>query len=201
MTNGTIEKLNQMDMGVLRFINRKISNRMLNLLIPPLTNKYKFHYLAEILGLYLYSRLINKPEMFKSIMKLFSEAFTATVLIKYIFKHKRPYVNYRDIIDRDGIIPCVGAEEFKICNEIVKDKRDSWYSFPSTEAATSVILFKSLFKPKMNIFNTVLISYFSLILFSRMYNGMHRPMEILFGSLLGLFWPDNKNLRIDKISN
>ncbi|MDD3012528.1 MAG: phosphatase PAP2 family protein [Candidatus Gastranaerophilales bacterium] len=194
MVNSTLEKINNIDINILRFINRKISNRTLNLLLPPLTNKYKFHYLAEILGLYLYLHITKKPEKFINIMLIFSEAFTATVLIKFIIRHKRPFVNYKDIIDRDGDFPNVGAEEFKIDNEIIKSNRNSWYSFPSTEAATSIVLLKSFFKPEINITNTLLISYFSLILFSRMYNGMHRPLDILFGSLLGWFWPVKKEI-------
>jgi len=190
MANSTLEKINNIDINILRFINRKISNKTLNLLLPPLTNKYKFHYLAEILGLYLYSRAIKNPEKFRKIMTVFSEAFTATVLIKFIIKHKRPFVNHKDIIDRDGNFHSVGAEKFKINNEIIKSSRNSWYSFPSTEAATSIVLLKSLIEKETPVCNALLISYFSLILFSRMYNGMHRPVDILFGGLLGWFWPN-----------
>lgn len=124
-------------------------------------------------------------------MLTFSEVFAATVLMKFIIRHKRPFVNYKDIIDRDGNSPNVGAEEFRLNNEITRYNRNSWYSFPSTEAATSIVLLKALYKPEINISNIVLISYFSLILFSRLYNGVHRPVDILSGGLLGWFWPDN----------
>jgi membrane-associated phospholipid phosphatase len=190
MANSTLEKINKLDIDILRFINRRISNKTLNFLLPPLTNKYKFHYLAEILGLYLYSHIIKKPEMFRSIMLTFSEVFIATVLMKFIIRHKRPFVNYNDIVDRDDNPPNVGAEEFIITNEVTRHNRNSWYSFPSTEAATSIVLLKSLLKPELTILNALLISYFSLVLFSRLYNGVHRPVDILSGSLLGLFWPD-----------
>jgi len=192
MINSALEKISLIDLAILRLINRRISNKTLNLLIPPLSNKYKFHYLAEILGLYIYYGFLREPENFKRILKIFSEVFTATVILKFIIRHKRPFVHFKDIIDRDSFLPTVGSEEFRINNEAVKKYRNSWYSFPSTEAATSVILLKSLFNPQKSILNTVLISYFSLILFSRMYNGVHRPTEILFGALLGWFWPDNK---------
>jgi|GEM_PF-3028210 len=197
MANSTLEKINKLDINILRFINRKISNKTLNILLPPLTNKYKFHYLAEILGLYLYSRIMKKPEIFKNILLIFSEAFAATVLIKFIIRRQRPFVNHKDIIDRDSGSPNVGAEEFKIDNEIIKFNRTSWYAFPSTEAATSVILFKTLLKANNPLHNLFLTSYFSLILFSRMYNGVHRPADIISGSILGWYWP-NKKINLEK---
>lgn len=191
MSNSTLQKINNIDMDILRFINRKISNKTLNIILPPFTNKYKFHYLAEILGLYIYLKTTKKSGLFNKSFLTILEVFTASILIKFIIKHKRPYVNYKDIIDRDDDIPNVGAEEFKIDNEIIKNNRNSWYSFPSTEAATSAVFLKLLLKPGITIHNIVLITYCCTVLFSRMYNGMHRPVDILFGSLLGWFWPNN----------
>ncbi|NTW27004.1 MAG: phosphatase PAP2 family protein [Candidatus Moranbacteria bacterium] len=97
-----------------------------------------------------------------------TEGIIKHLLLNFIPKRKRPYIAFPETIKPIG-------------------KKFSDSSFPSSHMTTTVAMFFVItaFYPSIIILAVMAILFMA---FSRLYNGMHYPSDILVGILLGLFY-------------
>lgn len=162
-----ISVINRLDFTLLLFFNSTLSNPFFNYIFPIITNAKNWIYII----LLFYAILIfkyPKKGLLTFLLTLFCVIITDAIsaqLLKPFFSRIRPshelYENINLLIGRGGV-----------------------YSFPSNHAANTMGLtfitsffFKKTFKYLFTI---------SLIIgFSRIYVGVHYPLDVLFGFIFG----------------
>ena len=85
--------------------------------------------------------------------------------------------------------PCYD-EAVKDAIRLVKDSCGGKYGFFSAHASNSfslAIFFGLLFRNRIRYIILITLVYASFISYSRIYLGVHFPIDIIFGSLFGLF--------------
>ena len=85
--------------------------------------------------------------------------------------------------------PCYN-EYIKDSLRLVKENCGGKYGFFSAHASNSfslAIFFGLLFKNRIRYIIMITIVYASLISYSRIYLGVHYPIDIIFGSFFGIF--------------
>jgi len=94
---------------------------------------------------------------------------------------------FKDSIQR--LRPCYD-ETVKDSIRLVKDSCGGKYGFFSAHASNSfslAIFFGLLFRKRIRYIILITLVYASFISYSRIYLGVHFPIDIIFGSLFGLF--------------
>lgn len=99
------------------------------------------------------------------IIKGFVVNFVFYKIIKKTVKRRRPYILFEDIIS-------------------LVEPPDK-YSFPSGHTSTA-IMFSIIVGSLYPVFISFLILYSFLVAISRIYNGVHYPLDVFAGSLLGI---------------
>lgn len=159
------------DQTLFQFINRDLSNSFFDILFPAITDLHKtigfklvFVPLLLVGLLYLY----RMRGLFIIIGLAFSLSLADKIgsMGKNFWHRARPFQNIElDVIQRSGA---------------------GHFSFPSNHAANMFCMafFLLYFFPKQKwIFFTIAI----LVSFSRIYNGVHYPIDVLAGGALGSF--------------
>lgn len=160
-----MENVFSTDARICRKINNLRGNRSLDILFKYST-RLADGWMYLIITPILY--FISAPafmSLFIPLIKGFVLNFIIYKLIKNSVKRRRPFILFEDIIS------------------LVKppDK----YSFPSGHTSTAVMfsIIISSFYPFLTVFMTV---YSLLVAFSRVYNGVHYPLDVFAGSALGI---------------
>jgi undecaprenyl-diphosphatase len=163
------EFLFSQDLAVFHFVNRTLSNPVLDWLMPFLTdlNKQKI-VLWLVAGALAWMILSGKTEIRLAAILLIltviiSDQFNSHI-VKFWFARPRPCLTYADVLLR---VNC-----------------GSGFSFPSSHAvnnfAGAIVL--SFFIPR----TTPWVYLFaSLVAFSRIYVGVHYPLDVLGGAVIG----------------
>ncbi len=113
---------------------------------------------------------IDRRKSFAFITSLMT-ALVTTQVMKAIVRFPRPYQVYPELIEGGRIETATG------------------YSFPSGHSTTSSALYTSLaiaFKKKW--FTAITVLLIILVPISRMYLGVHWPLDVLVGTAIGLFF-------------
>ena len=162
-----IDTIVEIDKILMVFLNKTISNSIFDILMPIITNQKFLTIIGVILILYLgfYSGKRGKITL---IVLIFAAGISDAVcaqIIKPWAGRIRPSHEYIDYIN------------------LLVSKGGKW-SFPSNHAANSFAFATvlSYFYDKNKI---ILFSIASVIAFSRVYVGVHYPMDIFFGGLIG----------------
>ena len=162
-----IEILIEIDKKLMVFLNNTLSNAVFDTSMPIITNQ---NFLA-IIGIFLIIYLgcfREKKGKITLVILLFaagmSDAICAQIIKPWVGR-LRPYHEFIEYIN------------------LLVSKGGKW-SFPSNHAANSFAFATvlSYFYEKNKIF---LFCVASLIAFSRVYVGVHYPMDIFFGALIG----------------
>ena len=162
-----IETIVEIDKKLMVFLNKTISNSIFDILMPIITNQNFLTIIGIILIIYL---------------GYFGEKKGKIALVVLIFA-----AGMSDAICAQVIKPWIGrirpSHEFIEYINLLVSKGGKW-SFPSNHAANSfafaTVLSYFYDKNKMLLFNVA-----SVIAFSRVYVGVHYPMDIFFGALIG----------------
>ena len=162
-----IETIVKIDKKLMEFLNKTISNTVFDILMPIITNQNFLAIIGVILIIYL-GYFGEKKGRITLVVLLFAASMSDAICAQII----KPWVG--------RIRP---SHEFIDYINLLVSKGGKW-SFPSNHAANSFAFATvlSYFYDKNKI---ILFSIASAIAFSRVYVGVHYPMDIFFGGLIG----------------
>tara|TARA_B100001250_G_scaffold101640_1_gene85533 strand:+ start:335 stop:931 length:597 start_codon:yes stop_codon:yes gene_type:complete len=162
-----IDILVEIDKKLMVFLNKTISNSIFDILMPIITNQNFLAIIGVILIIYL-GYFGEKKGRITLLVLLFAAGMSDAICAQII----KPWVG--------RIRP---SHEFIEYINLLVSKGGKW-SFPSNHAANSFAFATvlSYFYDKNKI---ILFSIASTISFSRVYVGVHYPMDIFFGGLIG----------------
>ena len=162
-----INTIVEIDKNLMVFLNKTLSNPIFDILMPIITNQKFLTIIGVILILYLgfYSGKRGKITL---IVLIFAAGISDAVCAQII----KPWVG--------RIRP---SHEFLEYINLLVSKGGKW-SFPSNHAANS-FAFATILSYFYDKNKTMIFSIASVIAFSRVYVGVHYPLDIIFGSLLG----------------
>ena len=162
-----IDTLVEIDKNLMVFLNKTISNSIFDILMPIITNQNFLAIIGVILIIYL-GYFGEKKGRITLLVLLFAAGMSDAICAQII----KPWVG--------RIRP---SHEFIEYINLLVSKGGKW-SFPSNHAANSFAFATvlSYFYDKNKI---ILFSIASAIAFSRVYVGVHYPMDIFFGGLIG----------------
>ena len=162
-----IDKFIELDKALMIFLNKNISNSLFDVIMPIITSKD----FLTVIGLILIFHLV-----------LFCGKRGKIAILVLIFA-----AGASDAICAQIIKPWIGrlrpSHEFIEFINLLVPKGGKW-SFPSNHAANSfafATVLSYFFDHKKN----VLFTTASIIAFSRVYVGVHYPLDIIFGAIIG----------------
>ena len=162
-----IDKIVKIDKQVMVFLNKTISNPIFDFIMPIITNQNFLVFFGLILIGYL-AYFGGKRGRITIVLLLIAASFSDAICFQII----KPWVG--------RIRP--SHEFYEYINLLVS--KGGKYSFPSNHAANSFVFATvlSYFYDKNRISLYILAS---TIAFSRVYVGVHYPLDIIFGSIIG----------------
>ena len=178
------------------FINNGLSNPFFDFLMPAITNFGSFIAMAIICVLmYIFGGENTRKVALIGLVALLL-ANVAVYLLKNIVAEPRPFIVLPNVI------------------QLVSEPES--YGFPSGHAASSFAVmmviglkYRLNFKGKSYKLLYPLLAFATLIAFSRVYIGVHYPLDVLFGAIVGILsavlviyigWDETIVNRISKIS-
>ena len=162
-----IDQIIEIDKQIMVFLNKTISNPIFDFIMPIITNQNFLVFFGLILIGYL-AYFGGKRGRITIVLLLIAASFSDAICFQII----KPWVG--------RIRP--SHEFYEYINLLVS--KGGKYSFPSNHAANSFVFATvlSYFYDKNRISLYILAS---TIAFSRVYVGVHYPLDIIFGSIIG----------------
>lgn len=169
-----MEVLLQLDYSLFHLINYKWSNRIFDILLPIMRNKYIWYPLYVFISSYLMMRfgaLRGAIWIMSMVTCVIMVDIASSQVVKQTIQRTRP------------------------CNEVVKESKiveratcRYSYSFPSSHAANhfAMATFLILLGRLKKMAKISLYLWASVISYAQVYVGLHYPTDILGGALLGI---------------
>ena len=159
----------------------------LNSLGFPLFDNFWIFLSTKEANVFFYSTLLFLYFYKRSLKFKFSELFYLLILIAFMIAITDQTANlFKDSFQR--LRPCYN-EMIKDSLRLVKESCGGKYGFFSAHASNSftlAVFFGLLYKNKFKYLIYFSLLYASLISYSRIYLGVHFPLDILFGAAFGL---------------
>ena len=162
-----INTIIEIDKKLMIFLNKTLSNPIFDILMPIITNQKFLTIIGVFLIIYL-GFYAGKRGKITLIVLIFAAGISDAICAQII----KPWVG--------RIRP---SHEFIEYINLLVSKGGKW-SFPSNHAANS-FAFATVLSYFYDKNKTMIFSIASVIAFSRVYVGVHYPLDIIFGSLLG----------------
>jgi undecaprenyl-diphosphatase len=173
MLNGLISSLNQVDILIFYLININMQNQVFDVIMPLISNVGYFSiWIGLCVLLYIFGGKKGRNVALVCIVALVFGYFL-TEILKYIVARPRPYValnGIRVLTDMSGSSWPSGHTVASFIGAIIIGRS---YSFK--------------FKGKMCRLIYPLLIFAFLVGFSRIYNGVHYPFDVISGALIGIF--------------
>lgn len=166
-----LEYFFQLDLGLFHLINVTLSNEYFDIIFPLITDLHKTIYFKFLVYPFILVFFVWKFKKKGFLIFIFCTLSVASADLIGNWGFKKTFQR-----PRPGDNPQI--------EKIVRSPYGG-YSFVSNHAANmfAFAFFISAFLPKGR---KVFFTLASLIAFSRVYNGVHYPSDILFGGLLGI---------------
>ena len=166
-----LDFLNSIDIKLFRFINGSISNPVLDILMPFVTDLNKQRIVLALVAAVLIwmmirgKRHVRIAAILLIITIIVSDQFSSSV-VKYWLERSRPCFTLHNV---HLLVSC-----------------GSGYSFPSSHAVNNfaAALILTFFFPKAKWW---FFGFAAVVAFSRVYIGVHYPTDIIGGAVIGLF--------------
>tara|TARA_B100000579_G_scaffold297924_1_gene247945 strand:+ start:89 stop:682 length:594 start_codon:yes stop_codon:yes gene_type:complete len=162
-----IDKIVEIDKQIMVFLNKTISNPIFDFIMPIITNQNFLVFFGLILIGYL-AYYGGKRGRITIVLLLIAASFSDAICFQVI----KPWVG--------RIRP--SHDFYEYVNLLVS--KGGKYSFPSNHAANSFV-FATVLSYFYEKNKTPLYVLASAIAFSRVYVGVHYPLDIVFGSIIG----------------
>lgn len=180
------------NVALFNFINHNLQNPVFDFILPIVTHFGGFEFLlALLIVIILYAHFKNKKTLKKfTILALIALLFSGLMvfLLKHLIHEPRPFVSFADV------------------HLLVVE--DDPLSFPSghTTSTLAVVTFfilnmKELAKKHYRIIDVLLVIFAIAIPFSRIYVGVHYPVDVIAGFIVGIVGALIVNHFKDKIWN
>lgn len=145
------------------FINLNFENPLLNFLMPIITVFGSIYlWLIGFSIMFIWGGVKEKNTALLGIITLLV-SMAIVAILKYTIAEPRPFV----VLDNVNLLQSVSS-----------------YSFPSAHSATAFA--GSIILGKKYGYIYPLISFACLVAFSRIYVGVHYPIDIIFGAIIGI---------------
>ena len=182
--------LQDLDLGLLRFINQTLSNQFFDTLMPFASGNAYFFPAVFLAGILLLWKGGTRGRLCILMLALIVGPGDGLITnnIKHSIERPRPFVTHDDIrLPASKAKPTEKAVEEKQAEKIVTaraPRRSGYNSMPSAHAANwfaVTMIFFVYFRRSLWIF----LPLACVISFSRLYNGVHYPSDVLTGAILG----------------
>lgn len=163
--------IEQLDFETFKIIHYNLRNGVLDAILPWMRNKLTWIPLYVFFAYYLYQKF-NKRMILICMGLVFTIAFSDLVcaqFMKAIFQRMRPCQLY---------IAEEWFQDFNLCS--------STFSFPSCHASNHMAFSAFIWNFFRRKHKYIFISWVLLIGWSQVYIGVHYPLDILGGAILGL---------------
>lgn len=164
-----LDGLLYLDQSLLFLINQTTSNSFFDWFFPAITdmhktNIFKFGFLPLLFVVFLYKWGLKILIFFSGLALSLGLNDWLGSQFKHFFSRPRP---------------------FEVFHQVIQRSEAGGFSFPSNHAANTfcAAMFFSLFFPKGRWF---FFTFAFLVSYSRVYNGVHYPIDIFAGALLGM---------------
>lgn len=170
-----IDSLLQLDYHFFDLINQSLSNAVFDTLMPIIRNKKTWIPFYFILIFFIFKNFKAKTAIIIIVLGVLGVVF-ADIISSHLLK---PYFH--------RIRPC-DLEPFAQHINLVLARCSGAFSFPSSHAANHFALGSFLalvFYKKLKWLSYLLLFWASLICFAQVYVGVHFPIDVMGGAILG----------------
>jgi undecaprenyl-diphosphatase len=169
--------MSDVNVNLFYFFNHDIHNPILNTTMPFITHVGGFIWMVVIVvAIILYAKLKNKDTLKRiAVLALVALLFSDIIVlcIKHLVNEPRPFVSLNNV------------------NLLIVEEDP--FSFPSGHASSTlsvvtvfVLNMRELFKKHYRLINIAMIVFALVILFSRVYVGVHYPIDVVCGAIIGI---------------
>lgn len=157
--------ITNLDIQWFYFVNQSMHNAFFNVVMPIISNAGENGLIWLLVALFLYlGGPKTRKASFLMLMALFVSFVLGEEILKHIFQRPRPFVSLEGV---NLLIAPPGS-----------------FSFPSGHAANAFASSLIVARKVPRLFWLVLLAV--IMAFSRVYVGVHYPLDILGGALLGV---------------
>jgi len=170
MLEGLIGTINNFDFSLFYFINVNMNNYILTLIMPLISEIGVMQYwiIFCVLFYFIGGEKAKSAAILCLIVVIIS--FYGTEILKIIFQRPRPYMVHQGV----NLLSIIGPSVFNITS----------YSFPSGHSAVIFAACTVFGKIYGRLYIFIPLAF--LVGFSRIYLGVHYPLDVIFGALLGI---------------
>jgi len=182
--------LQELDLGLLRFFNQTLSNPFFDLLMPFASGNPFFFPFIIALGIALLWKGGRRARLCLLMIALIVGPGDGLIVntIKHAVQRPRPYVEHSDIRQPASKTPreLKSQEDRKVQRDAAKPgaRRAGYNSMPSAHAANwfaTAMIFFVYYRRSV----WICLPLALLVSFSRLYNGVHYPSDVLVGAIVG----------------
>ncbi|HLP78377.1 MAG TPA: glycosyltransferase family 39 protein [Candidatus Paceibacterota bacterium] len=182
--------LQNLDLALLRFINQTLSNRFFDVVMPFASGNVYFFPAVIVAAILLIWKGGARGRLCVLMLALIVGPGDGLVTnqIKHAVQRPRPFVEHEDILlPGSKATPQLKSVEDKQVEQTVKAqpvRKPAYNSMPSAHSANwfaATMIFFIYFRRSLRI----MLPLACIVAFSRLYNGVHYPTDVLAGAILG----------------
>ena len=169
-----MDHLLQFDFTVFQFIHQNLSNSFFDILMPFLKNRYTWVPLYVFILLFSFFNMNWKKAISFIVLLLLTVILSDTLSSQFIKKSVKRTRPCHEVVLKNQVTPLVHC--------------GSGYSFPSSHATNHFAIAFYIILMGWGIQDWLkwsLLLWASLISFAQVYTGVHYPLDILAGAILG----------------
>lgn len=192
-----LQALENFDIRLFYWINREGQNLFFDWLMPVMSNEKNFFIPIALFWLYLVFRknIRNRTVAVSVFILLGLTEFTSSDVLKPVFDRPRPYHSVSGVHLYDRMM-----KTWSTTPELDKKIHGQSHSLPSSHATNTfgaMFFLSYYFRRGIPLFYTIAF----LVGYSRVYLGVHFPLDVVAGSLAGtlcgifMVWVNNRVIR------